>query len=172
MKQEKRKKRAIWISVLLIILLLTISSTTLFVQGAKEGEIQKKEREEYPEEQTISCYKEEGHDGVEETETVYLQRGVLISRTNRAEWSKSTPSEKTCEYYTKNSTGLNAYQGITSTCNCDSNRGTYTATYTIAELDRTQSRLKQFDYLNEKGIFNVTSWRIFMEDSGFDCKEQ
>ena len=170
MKEKRRKKRIITVEGCLILLLLLIAGTTLFVHGSKESEIQKKEVE-YPEEQTITCFKEQGHDEAEETEIVYLQKGKLIRRENIVDWTNSPSKERTCEYYTKNSAGLNSYKGVSSTCNCGDSYGHYTATYVIAELDREEVRLKQFDYLNENDIFSAAQWRIYMEERNFKCTE-
>ncbi len=171
MKQKRLKRRIISITVACFLVLFLIIGVTLFVDSNKESTVQKKRTQKFAAEQTVSCVKEQGHDDAEETEEVYIQNGILISRKNIVNWSNSIYKEKTCEYYTKSSNGLNAYPGVSSTCNCNDNGGNYSATYTIAELNKEDVRLKQFDYLTENGIFDVDAWIMYMEDRGFVCKE-
>lgn len=164
---KKRDKILIIVgAVLFLFLLIGITIAAMSASGEKA---EKRVTPTYKDEETITCIKENSHDEAEETESLYLQKGVLITKRNTVTWSKREPKEKTCEYYTTQSRGLSAKEGITSSIECNETRGTFTATYTIAELDREDIRLKEFDYLNSKGIIDTRSWIFYMKNEGYTC---
>ena len=51
-------------------------------------------------------------------------------------------------------------------------KGNASAVYMISEIDREDMKLKQFDYMNEKGIFDYKGWTDYMETSGYTCEEE
>ena len=167
-----KKKRIVLIGISLTALFLIVMGTTILAMNAKENEkVEKRLAPEHKEEQTITCVREKGHDDVEETETVYMQKGVLITRKNTASWYKAEAKEQTCTYYTTKNEGLNAKPGVTSSLDCNENRGNFTATYTIADMDKEDMKLKQFDYINNQNIFDYRAWMEYMRKDGYTCSE-
>ena len=166
-----KKKKIILIVVAVFLLLLLMVIITMMALNAKNSETVEKRESNKKEEFTITCVKENAHDDVTETEIVYIQKGVLITRTDNDTWNKREPSEKTCDYYNSKNTNLGTKKGVTSRVDCNETRGTFTATYTIAEVDKEDTQLKQFDYINQEGIFEDRSWRSYMEKDGFKCTE-
>lgn len=134
----------------------------------QEENIQLRENKD-PVEKTITCIKEKGHDEVEEKEIVYIQNGELITRRNEYSWQKSTPKEQTCEYYTQMVGGMNSKAGVQGSVSCNEYSGNATLTYTISEMDKTDTKLKQFDYIKSDNIFDYESWIAYMEYNKYIC---
>ncbi len=167
-----KKKNIILIIVAIIaFILIVIGTTILSMNASKEENVEKRVVPEYKEEQTITCIRQDSYDDVDEEETVYIQKGVLITRRNTATWNKAESNEMTCKYYTSKNQGLNMKAGIRSSVECNENRGSFTVTYTIAELDKEDTKLKQFDYINNAGIFDYRSWMQFMQKENYQCTE-
>jgi len=168
------KKKRIWIiiAIVLFFLLVLIGMTILVSKEVENNQVEKRMINKNKEEQTITCIKENGHDGAEETEEVFLKKGILVTRTNKVVWVKPDPKEKTCEYYSLKSQGLNSRPGVTSNTTCDEHSGTSISTYIISEIDKEDIRLKQFDFVNADNVFDYTSWMLYMEKDGFDCIER
>ena len=103
---------------------------------------------------------------------VYIKKGVLISKRTSAVWNKTEPKEKTCEYYTDQTNGLLTKRGVTATVDCDESRGTASATYVIADIDREDMKIKQFDYLTKDDIFDYQGWETYMTNNGYVCEEE
>lgn len=171
MKKEKK-----WIIVILVIifsLVLIITTNVAHNANQKEEEIKEIEKK-IADTMTIICTNENGNDGVTQIEEVYIEKGVLISRTNIYEWSKPEPKEKTCEYYTLMTEKLNALTGITGTvyCNEAKTSGNAKIIYTIESVNREDVKLKQFDYLDDNNIFDANAWKYYMENSKYKCSVQ
>lgn len=168
-----KKKTIKIIGIIVIIILLILVGVTVIVGTEKEkNKVEKRKEVVYPSSQTILCVKEQGHDGVREEEEIYLENGVLLTRTNRENWTRSEPKEVTCKYYTQKSESLNQKPGVRSSCTCDDTRGTSTTTYTIAEIDREDLKLKQVEFLDQNNIFDVDSWILYMEEDNYICTKQ
>lgn len=168
----KKRIKIIIIIVVIILLILLLSGIIFLSMNAREnGETPNKEPE-YKEAMTITCTKEVGHDDVKQTESIYMEKGVLITRRTTAVWTKVEPKEKTCEYYTDQTNGLNTKKGVNASVNCDEQSGNASAVYTISEIDREDMKLKQFDYMNEKGILDYKSWINYMASDGYTCEEE
>ncbi len=165
-----KKKKIILIAIAALLLLVLMIIMTVLALNARESEKVEK-REATKDVLTITCVKENAHDDVTETETVYLEKGILITRTDNDTWTKREPSQKTCDYYNSKNTGLNTKEGVSSRVDCNETRGNFTATYTIANVDKEDTQLKQFDYINQDNIFDYRSWKSYMEKDGFKCQE-
>lgn len=171
-KLSKEMKIIIILLIILFFLLIIIGITIAVGTIAKENEKEKSntKNEEYKDQITITCSIEENKDDVVKTEQVYLEKGVLITRTDISKWNKTIPREDTCKYYQTQTAKLNNYVGISSSVNCDTTSGTATTIYTISELDRTKTKLKQYDYLNEDNIFDYRSWMNYMQTKEYTCE--
>jgi len=165
-----KKRTIILIVIACVALLLIMLGTTMLAMNAKKTEeAEKRVTPEYLEEQTITCTREKYHDDVDEVVTLYMQKGVLITKSEADSWYKAEAKEKTCEYYTSKNKGLNTKKGVSSSVTCDERRGNFNATYTIKEMDKEDMRLKEFDYIDEREIFNYKLWIQFMQNNGYKC---
>ncbi|MBQ6135005.1 MAG: hypothetical protein IJI60_01665 [Bacilli bacterium] len=167
-----KKRTKILIIIIVIILLILLLSAIIFLSMNARDSKEKDTKPEYKEAMTITCIKEVGHDEVKQTETVYMENGILITRRTSAVWTKAEPKERTCEYYTDQTNGLNTKKGVNASVTCDEQTGNASAVYMISEIDREDMKLKQFDYMNEKGIFDYKGWTDYMETSGYTCEEE
>ncbi len=170
----KNKKKLIIIGIAFLVLIILIVTTNIahnaYTKEEKIKEIEKKVAEAM----TITCINENGNDDVVQTEIVYIEKGILISRTNIYEWSKPEPKEKTCEYYTLMAEKMNALPGITGSiyCNEAKTSGNAKIVYLISEVNKEDVRLKQFDYLDEDNLFDANAWKYYMENSKYKCSVQ
>ena len=162
------KKRIIIIICIGLAFLLILLGTLLLAMSENERKSQERKVDNYKEERTITCTKKRDSNGVIEEESVYIQKEVLITRTNTSRWENA--DEQTCKYYTHKSEGLNAIAGISSTTNCGG--GYSVTTYQIAEMDKETTKLKQFEYINEENTFNYQLWEIYMKSNHYTCTEE
>ena len=167
------KKNRKWIiaSIVIIFSLVIIITTNVAHNANKKEEEIKEIEKKIADTMTITCTNENGNDGVIETEEVYIEKGILITRTNTYEWSKPEPKEKTCEYYTLMVEKLNALPGITGTvyCNEAKTSGNAQIIYTIENVNREDVKLKQFDYLDDNNTFDANAWKYYMENNKYKC---
>ena len=164
----KKKTKIIIIGIVLLILLL-IGIIILILNQYEKVTVEKRIIRDYRESQTITCIKEKNAANVEETEELYLEKGIVITRTNIARWSNTDSLENSCKYYTNKTTGLTGKPGVNVSTNCNDTSGVSTITYTLAEIDKEDIRLKQFDYIDADNHFDYNSWIIYMEQGGYTC---
>ena len=124
------------------------------------------------EEKTITCVSSEKKDDVEQTEIVWIKNKVLMTRTNISTWNKESANDQTCKYYHSQTEKLNSLPGIESSVDCNAYSGTATTIYTISEVDRTNIKLKQFEYLGENDTFDDKSWKNYMRKNHYSCTEK
>lgn len=170
---KKYKKRIIIGVISFFIIVLIITTNIAHRANKKEAEVKEIEKK-MADTMTITCINENGNDGVVQTEIVYIEQGKLITRTNKYEWSKPEPKEKTCEYYTLMTEKLNALAGITGSvyCNDAKTSGNAQVVYKISEINKEDVKLKQFDYLDEDNMFDSSTWKYYMENSKYKCSIQ
>ena len=164
-----KKKTKIIIIGTVVLLLLVLGIIILILNQYEKETIEKRVVKEYRDSQTITCIKEKNAANVEETEEVYMEKGVVITRTNTARWSNSDSLENSCKYYTNKTAGLTGKPGVNVSTNCNETSGVSTIIYTLAEIDKEDIRLKQFDYIDSENHFNYNSWIIYMEQGGYSC---
>ena len=173
-KLTKEKKIFIILLIILFFLIviigITIAVGTVAQENNKEKENANTKKEATTNISLITCINEEMPDDITKSEQVYMEEGKLITRTDKSSWNKTEPREDTCKYYQTQTVKLNELYGVTSQVTCDESRGTATTIYTISEIDRTKTKLKQFDYLNEENIFDYKSWMTYMESKEYTCK--
>ncbi len=164
-----KKKTKLFIIGIVILILLVIGIIILILSQYEKESVQKRVVRNYKDTQIITCIKEKNAANVEETEEVYLEKGVIITRKNTARWSNSDSLENSCKYYTNKTDGLLGKPGINVITNCNDVSGVSTITYTLADIDKEDIRLKQFDYIDSENHFDYNSWIIYMEQSGYKC---
>jgi len=168
------KKKKTWIIVGIVFFFLFVLIGTTVVVGndlqKRNRIVEKRMEKNYPAEQTINCVKENARDDVTVTEEVYLENGELVTRTNTAYWVKTEPIEMTCKYYNDLAAGLTGRPGVTSTTSCDDTSGRNTTIYRMDEVDKTDLKLKQFDFVDSHNKFDVMAWKIYMEDDNYVCE--
>ena len=168
------KKKKNWIIVGIVLFFLFVLVGTTIIVGndlqKRNQKVQKRTEKIYPAEQTIYCIRENIRDDVTVTEEVYLQNGELVTRTNTAYWSKVEPREMTCKYYTDLAAGLTGRPGVTSITNCDDKSGRNTTIYRMNEIDQTDLKLKQFDFVDSYNKFDAQAWKIYMEKDEYTCE--
>lgn len=171
---SKEKKIFIILLIILFFLLIIIGITIAVGTVAQENKKEKEEinvKDEKPNTiSTITCINEDMPDDIIKSEQVYLEQGKLITRTDISKWNKTEPREDTCKYYQTQTIKLNNLNGITSSVTCNEQRGEATTIYTISEIDRSKTKLKQFDYLNEENIFDYKNWISYMESKEYKCE--
>ena len=170
----KKDRKWIIASIVIIFSLVLIITTNVAHNANKKEEEIKEIEKKIADTMTITCTNENGNDGVIETEEVYIEKGILITRTNTYEWSKPEPKEKTCEYYTLMVEKLNSLPGITGTvyCNEAKTSGNAQIIYTIENVNREDVKLKQFDYLDDNNTFDANAWKYYMENNKYKCTSQ
>ncbi len=170
----KKDRKWIIASIVIIFSLVIIITTNVAHNANKKEEEIKEIEKKIADTMTITCTNENGNDGVIETEEVYIEKGILITRTNTYEWSKPEPKEKTCEYYTLMVEKLNSLPGITGTvyCNEAKTSGNAQIIYTIENVNREDVKLKQFDYLDDNNTFDANAWKYYMENNKYKCTSQ
>lgn len=164
-----KKKTKLLIIGIVILILLVIGIIILILSQHEKETVQKRVQKSYRDSQTITCIKDKNAANVEETEEVYLEKGVIITRKNIARWNNSDSLDNSCKYYTNKTEGLLGKPGINVSTNCTDTSGVSTITYTLAEVDKEDVRLKQFDYIDSENHFNYNSWIIYMEQGGYHC---
>lgn len=169
----KKKKTLIIVGIVCFFLFVLVGTTIIVTNDYNKNIVEKRKIEKvYKPEQTITCTKENARDDVTITESVYLQNGELVTRTNTAYWSKAQPREMTCKYYTDMASGLNGRPGVTSYTSCDDHSGRNTTTYTFSEIDNTDLKLKQLDFVDSQNKFDSQAWKIHMEEDKYTCEEE
>lgn len=168
-KIDKEKKIFIILVFVLLFLLVIIGVTIGVSTIAKNNKREFVKKETYSEKMTITCTFEEEKLNLKKTEEIYLEKGVLITRTDKNEWRSTSPNEDTCKYYQTQMAGLNRYTGVSSNANCNETSGTSITTYTINEINRKDLKINQFDYLNEENILDYKSWISYMEKKDYTC---
>ena len=166
----KKRKNLIIVGIVLFFIIFTVVTTVIASNDMRSRQVEKRVTKVYKEEETITCYRENGHDGASETEEIYLQNGELVTKKNTASWTKAEPKEKTCEHYTQKSEGLNGKAGVTSSVSCDETRGNFSATYILSEIDKKDMKIKQFDFVDSQNKFDSQAWIIYMEKDNYECE--
>lgn len=169
-KIDKEKKIFIILVFVLLFLLIIIGVTIGVSTISKNNKKEYVKKETYREKMTITCSIEEEKSNLKKTEEVYLEKGVLITRTDKNEWKSTSPNEDTCKYYQTQVAGLNKYSGVSSSVNCNETSGTSTTTYLISEINREDLKINQFDYLNEENVLDYRGWITYMEKKGYICE--
>ena len=168
------KKKKIWTIIGIVFFFLFVLIGTTIAAGndlqKRNNKVEKRVEKSYPAEQTINCVKENARDDVTVTEEVYLQNGELVTRTNTAYWVKTEPREMTCKYYNDLASGLTRRPGVSSTTNCDDTSGRNTTIYQMNEIDKTDLKLKQFDFVDSNNKFDSLGWKNYMENDGYVCE--
>ncbi len=169
-----KKRKKIIVGIILFFVIVLIITTNVAHKATQKEEEAKEIEKKMVDTMTITCINENGNDDVVQTEIVYIEKGILISRTNIYEWSKPEPKEKTCEYYTLMAEKMNALPGITGSiyCNEAKTSGNAKIVYLISEVNKEDVRLKQFDYLDEDNLFDANAWKYYMENSKYKCSVQ
>ena len=169
----KKKQTLIIVGIVCFFLFVLVGTTIIVTNDYNKNKVEERKTEKvYKPEQTITCTKENARDDVTVTESVYLQNGELVTRTNTAYWSKAEPREMTCKYYNDMAAGLNSRPGVTSSTTCDDHTGRNTTTYIISEIDTTDIKLKQLDFVDEHNKFDAQAWKVYMIEDKYTCEEE
>ena len=169
-----KKKEKVLIIITIVILIMILVGATVFAGyelEKKNKRIEKKVVENYKDSQTITCTLEKNKEDIEQIEEVYIEKGILIARINRYTWSREEAKEVTCKHYTSLANNSSTLAGVSSVVNCDAFSGNVTTTYTIAELDKDNIKLNQFDYIKENNTFDYAGWKYYMQNKGYSCVE-
>ena len=98
-----------------------------------------------------------------------LNNGVLVTKKDTMTWEDKT--KEICDFYKKRTETYNSISGIVDTVECNDLEGTRTTIYTIDNVDTVEARIAEMRYINEDKIFDISGYKTYRLNDGYNCKE-